>query len=107
MEKTNNKRAITAWAMYDWANSAFATTIMAAVLPVYYAQVAGATLGGNRATVYWAYTSSISLLVAALLSPILGAIADFRGSKNGSCLFLCLSAWQALRCSIWLKPATG
>jgi UMF1 family MFS transporter len=82
MEKTNNKRAITAWAMYDWANSAFATTIMAAVLPVYYAQVAGATLGGNRATVYWAYTSSISLLVAALLSPILGAIADFRGSKK-------------------------
>lgn len=68
--------------MYDWANSAFATTIMAAVLPVYYAQVAGATLPGNTATVYWAYTSSISLLAAALLSPVLGAIADFRGAKK-------------------------
>ncbi len=82
METKQKKRAVTAWTLYDWANSAFATTIMAAVLPVYYAQVAGATLGGNLATVYWAYTSSISLLVAAVLSPILGAIADFRGSKK-------------------------
>lgn len=82
METTDNKRAVRSWVMYDWANSAFATTIMAAVLPVYYAQVAGATLGGNLATVYWAYTTSISLLVAAILSPILGAIADFRGSKK-------------------------
>ncbi len=82
METKQHKRAVTAWTLYDWANSAFATTIMAAVLPVYYAQVAGATLQGNLATVYWAYTSSISLLIAALVSPILGAIADFRGSKK-------------------------
>lgn len=79
MEK---KRAVTAWTMYDWANSAFATTIMAAVLPVYYSSVAGANLEGNLATVYWAYTSSISLLVAAVLAPILGAVADFRGVKK-------------------------
>ncbi len=38
------KRIINAWAMYDWANSAFATTIMAAVLPVFYSKVAAATL---------------------------------------------------------------
>jgi UMF1 family MFS transporter len=38
------KRRIKAWTMYDWANSAFATTILAAVLPIYYSQVAGATL---------------------------------------------------------------
>lgn len=82
MDQKNRKRAITAWTMYDWANSAFATTIMAAVLPVYYSQVAAATLGGNLATVYWAYTTSISLLVAAVLGPILGAVADFRGAKK-------------------------
>jgi MFS transporter, UMF1 family len=52
--------------MYDWANSAFATTIMAAVLPIYYAQVAGAYLEGNLATVYWAYTSSILAAAAAV-----------------------------------------
>ena len=68
--------------MYDWANSAFATTIMAAVLPVYYSSVAAANLQGNLATVYWAYTTSISLLIAALVSPILGALADFSGVKK-------------------------
>ena len=82
MDAQQHKRAINAWAMYDWANSAFATTIMAAVLPVYYESVAGANLPGNLATVYWAYTTSISLLVAAVLGPILGAIADFSGSKK-------------------------
>jgi MFS transporter, UMF1 family len=82
MDEKQHKRAINAWTMYDWANSAFATTVMAAVLPVYYAQVAGATLKGNLPTVYWAYTSSISLLIAAIISPILGAVADFRGEKK-------------------------
>lgn len=78
----NPKKIINAWVMYDWANSAFATTIMAAVLPVYYESVAGANLPGNLATVYWAYTSSISLLIAAILGPILGAVADFSGAKK-------------------------
>lgn len=82
MDSIEHKRTINAWAMYDWANSAFATTIMAAVLPVYYASVAGANLPGNMATVYWAYTTSIALLIAAVLGPILGAVADFKGSKK-------------------------
>jgi MFS transporter, UMF1 family len=82
MDEKQRKRAITAWTMYDWANSAFATTIMAAVLPVYYASVAAGHLPGNTATVYWGYTTSISLLVAAILGPILGAVADFSGSKK-------------------------
>jgi MFS transporter, UMF1 family len=83
MDKKHNK-IINAWAMYDWANSAFATTIMAAVLPVYYSSVAAANLGGNLATVYWAYTTSISLLIAAIVSPVLGALADFSGVKKRS-----------------------
>jgi MFS transporter, UMF1 family len=82
MDEKQRKRAITAWTMYDWANSAFATTIMAAVLPVYYASVAGKDLPGNLATVYWGYTTSVSLLVAAILGPILGALADFSGAKK-------------------------
>lgn len=81
-DSPNHKKIINAWVMYDWANSAFATTIMAAVLPVYYESVAGANLPGNLATVYWAYTSSISLLIAAVLGPILGAVADFSGAKK-------------------------
>lgn len=82
MDLKNHRRAITAWTMYDWANSAFATTIMAAVLPVYYASVAAKNLPGNGATVAWAYTTSIAMLLSAILGPILGAVADFRGSKK-------------------------
>jgi len=68
--------------MYDWANSAFATTIMAAVLPIYYASVAGADLPGNRATVYWGYTTALALFLIAIMAPILGAIADYMGAKK-------------------------
>jgi UMF1 family MFS transporter len=77
-------KAINAWCMYDWANSAFATTIMAAVLPVYFSQVAGATLPSEaRATAYWSTGLSISLFIAALISPILGTVSDvMRGKKR-------------------------
>jgi len=82
-EKTY-RRVINAWCMYDWANSAFATTILAAVLPIYYSQVAGATLPSEAtATAYWSIGLSVSLLIVAVLSPILGTISDvMRGKKR-------------------------
>ena len=83
IEEKEYRRRIRAWTMYDWANSAFATTIMAAVLPVYYSQVAGATLPSAAfATAYWSTGLSISLFIVAILSPILGTISDvMRGKK--------------------------
>ena len=82
MEDKKYKKIINSWAMYDWANSAFATTIMAAVLPIYYRAIAEPTLTGNQITSYWAYTNSIALLLIAIISPILGAMADFKGAKK-------------------------
>jgi UMF1 family MFS transporter len=82
MEEKNYKKVINAWAMYDWANSAFATTIMAAVLPVYYSVIAQPALTSSQSTAYWGYTNSIALLLIAIISPILGATADFRGNKK-------------------------
>ncbi len=82
MEEQLHKKAIRAWTMYDWGNSAFATTIMAAVLPVYYSTVAAANIAPHMATAYWGYTTALSALLAALISPILGAVADFRGAKK-------------------------
>jgi UMF1 family MFS transporter len=82
MEDKRYRKIINSWSMYDWANSAFATTIMAAVLPIYYRSIAESTLTGNQITSYWAYTNSIALLLIALVSPILGAMADFRGQKK-------------------------
>jgi UMF1 family MFS transporter len=72
------KRAIRAWTMYDWANSAFATTIMAAILPNYLLTY----IKLNESLSSWGILVSIASLIAAVLSPILGAIADFRGSKK-------------------------
>jgi len=87
-EQEYNRR-IRAWTMYDWANSAFATTILAAVLPIYYSQVAGATLpSASVATAYWSTGLSVSLLLVAIMSPILGTISDImRGKKRFLAVF--------------------
>ncbi len=84
------KRRIRAWEMYDWANSAFAATILAAVLPVYYSSVAGANLpSAAKATQYWSLTLSVSVFIVALLSPILGTVSDImRGKKKFLSLFV-------------------
>jgi len=71
-------KAVRAWTMYDWANSAFATTVMAAILPNYF----GMYIATEASLTLWGYTVAIGSLIAALISPILGAIADFRGSKK-------------------------
>ncbi len=76
------KRAVKAWIMYDWANSAYATTVLAAVLPVFYASVAAATLDADTAASYLAYTHSIGMLCVALLTPLLGTISDLSGRKG-------------------------
>jgi len=71
-------KAIRAWTMYDWANSAFATTIMASILPNYFIMY----IATDAALTLWGYTVAIGSLIAAIISPVLGAIADFRGSKK-------------------------
>jgi UMF1 family MFS transporter len=89
LDEQEYKRRIRAWTMYDWANSAFATTIMAGVLPVYYSQIAGATLpSAATATAYWSTGLSISLIIVAIFSPILGTISDvMRGKKKFLSIF--------------------
>ncbi|GAK42564.1 hypothetical protein TCA2_5056 [Paenibacillus sp. TCA20] len=71
-----------AWVMYDWANSAFATTMIAAVLPIFYQNVAAAGLDDAIATSYWAFSQTIAMILVAVLSPILGAAADVGGRKG-------------------------
>jgi len=77
------QRAVNAWAMYDWANSAFAVTILTAVFPVYYRTLVLDSGGAPAAaTAYWAYTTSLSMLLVALIGPWLGAMADLVGGKK-------------------------
>jgi UMF1 family MFS transporter len=83
MDDKAYRKVINAWCMYDWANSAFVTTIMAALFPPFYrALVIESGLAGSTATAYWGYTTSIALLIIALVAPVLGAIADHTGGKK-------------------------
>ncbi len=82
MDSKSKKKIQRSWMMYDFGNSAFATTIMAAVLPVYYSTVAASGLDDHLATSYWGYSQSISVLIVAILAPILGAISDFSAAKK-------------------------
>jgi UMF1 family MFS transporter len=76
------RKELRAWASYDWANSAFYTTVAAAFLPLYYSTVAASDLPGAMATAYWGYTQAIALAIIAVISPVLGAVADYMGAKK-------------------------
>ncbi len=71
-----------AWAMYDWANSAFVTTIIAAVFPAFFLLVPAAGMDEQTAVGYYGTATTISIVIAAILSPILGALADYRAVKK-------------------------
>jgi MFS transporter, UMF1 family len=70
------RREVRAWAMYDWANSAFQTTIIAAVFPIYFQKVAAADLPGPVATSRFAWATALAILIVAIVAPVLGAVAD-------------------------------
>jgi UMF1 family MFS transporter len=71
-----------AWAMYDWANSAFWATVVAAVFPIYFARVAADGLDPNVAAFRFGIATTIALVLVALVSPLLGALADLAGNKK-------------------------
>ncbi|TKC20162.1 MFS transporter [Robertmurraya kyonggiensis] len=71
------------WALYDWANSAYTIVIVTAILPLYFKSAATeAGISASTSTAYWGYANSFSTLIVALLAPILGTIADFKGFKK-------------------------
>jgi MFS transporter, UMF1 family len=71
-----------AWAMYDWANSAFQTTIIAVVFPIYYQKVVAAGQPEAVAMSRFAWATTIAILIVAIVAPILGAIADYSAMKK-------------------------
>ncbi len=71
-----------AWCLYDFANSSFTTLIITVAFSVYFVQVVAADLGGTTAERVWFWGYALSMLVVALLSPPLGALADARAIKR-------------------------
>ncbi len=97
--KSDKKRNIFAWYMYDWANSAFATTVIAALLPIYFATVIVPENGWvfrfvnieipTNATTLWAFLAGATALFVFITAPILGAIADISESKKKFLMTFC------------------
>jgi len=95
-ESKEDKRRIFGWLMYDWANSAYVTTVAVAVLPAYFAAVVvppgGFRIAGSvfSASCLWGYLVSATALFVFLLAPFLGAVADFSGQKKRFLGIACL-----------------
>ena len=76
------RRDLRAWAMYDWANSAFQTTIVAAIFPIYFQKVAAAGMPAPVATSRFAWATTWAILIVAVIAPVLGAVADYAAAKK-------------------------
>lgn len=85
------RREVISWAMYDWANSAFATTVIAGFFPIFYNDYWRKGIESTQSTAELGNLNSTAGLIIALSAPLLGAIAD-RGAKRK--LFLMIFAWM-------------
>ena len=81
MKQVLRRRPVIAWALYDWANSAFATTVMAGFFPVFFKQYWNVGVDATTSTLRLGLTNGIASACVALLAPVLGAIADRSASR--------------------------
>jgi UMF1 family MFS transporter len=114
--RRGSRAEVLAWAMYDWANSAYSTILITVVL--YYIQDAvfcDEQTGGNTGKIVWAWGIGASMLLAALLSPVVGAMADANASKRkwlagtalpgasiAVLLFFVPLSWTAVVVTLWV-----
>lgn len=83
----NSRKEIISWSLYDWANSAFATTVMAAFFPIFFSQYWSYGADSAESTFFLGMGNSLASLLVAVMSPIIGAIAD-KGSYRKKLLIL-------------------
>ena len=102
----DRRRAQRAWCLYDWANSVFATSVVSAVLPVYFAKIAARSMPAHQATATWGYASAIALAITALLSPIVGALAD-QTRRRKPILLACVLVGVGGTLGLAFSPATA
>ena len=108
-----NKKAVFGWTMYDWANSVYSLAITTAIFPTYYSAVSKSKelmirMDNNMSIVpflgfevpsvsLYSYAISVAYILIVVLSPILGAIADYSGSKKKFMFAFC--SLGSLSCS--------
>jgi len=77
-----NKRAVWSWAFYDWANSAYSTTVMAGFFPLFFKEYWADPHNPSQSTFYLGMANSIASMVVAALAPLLGSVADQGSAKK-------------------------
>lgn len=81
MKKILLDKTVLSWALYDWANSAFATTVVAGFFPIFYTHLS-AELTTQESQFWFNITLAVSSILIAIAAPILGAIADYGGRRK-------------------------
>lgn len=95
--KTQSKK-ILAWSIYDFGNSAFATTVIAGFFPIFFKEFWSVGVDVTESTFKLGLANSISGILVVLLAPVLGAIADRGGAKKRF-----LAAFAALGCAMTIS----
>ena len=95
LQQKNNgsKKKIFIWSLFDFANTSYSIVIVTFLFAVYFKQVIAS--GESIGDFYWSLGTSISMLISAIVSPVLGAIADYSAGKKRFLLFftlLCIAA---------------
>jgi UMF1 family MFS transporter len=81
-DSDTDRRAVVSWALYDWANSAFATVMMAGFFPIFFRDVWSAGEASTDITFRLGLANSIASLVIVAIGPALGAVADRGGARK-------------------------
>jgi len=90
MTQPTNHRAVWSWAFYDWANSAFATTVLAGFFPVFYGAFWREGIEKSSSTAELGFANTLASVLVALMAPALGAIADAGGRRKSFLLVFTL-----------------
>jgi UMF1 family MFS transporter len=111
----NDKKTIRAWAMFDWANSAYNLVITSTIFPAYYVAITENAANADRVSFFGHsfvntalsnYALAAAYLVIVLLLPVLTSIADYRGSKKVFMQFFTWMGALACCCLFFFKAAT-
>ena len=97
----DDNRAIWSWAMYDWANSAFATTVMSGFFPLFFKSYWADAANPTESTFTLGMANAAASVIVAAMAPFLGAVAD-RGSAKKRFLFLFTFLGCIMTGGLWL-----
>src|SRR3990172_5972781 len=87
MAQEYRMKKVLSWALYDWANSAFATTVMAGFFPIFFKEYWSEGVDATFSTLMLGITNSLESLIVAVAAPVMGAIADQGNAKKRFLIF--------------------